>query len=100
VVLLRLSPLVPFSLSNYLYGLTAVPFGPYVAASWAAMIPATLLYVSLGAAGRSLGEHRARSPWEWALLGVGIAATAAATVILTRMARRELARGAGEGERA
>ena len=38
VALLRLSPLVPFSLSNYLYGLTAVRFWPYVAASAAGMI--------------------------------------------------------------
>ena len=36
VALLRLSPLVPFSLSNYLYGLTAVRLGPYLLASWIA----------------------------------------------------------------
>ena len=39
VGLLRLSPLVPYSLSNYLYGLTSVTFGPYVLASWAGMLP-------------------------------------------------------------
>lgn len=90
VALLRLSPLIPFSISNYLYGLTAVRFVPYVAASWAAMLPATVLYVALGAAGASLSGGREKSPWEWALLGTGLAATVAVTVILSRLARREL----------
>jgi uncharacterized membrane protein YdjX (TVP38/TMEM64 family) len=92
VALLRLSPLVPFSLSNYLYGLTPVKLLPYVATSWVAMMPATVLYVYLGAAGRTLEEKTQRSPWEWALLGLGFAATVAVTVLLTRVARRELAR--------
>src|SRR5215813_3691163 len=90
VALLRLSPLVPFSLSNYIYGLTAVRLGPYVLASWIAMLPATFLYVYLGATGRRIGEGRARGPWEWALLGVGLAATAAVTILLARLAREEL----------
>ena len=90
VALLRLSPLIPFSLSNYLYGLTSVRFLPYVAASWAGMLPGTLLYVYLGAAGKSVGEKGARSPWEWALLGAGLLATAAVTVLLTRVAQKEL----------
>jgi uncharacterized membrane protein YdjX (TVP38/TMEM64 family) len=92
VALLRLSPLVPFSLSNYLYGLTSVEFVAYVATSWAAMLPATVLYVYLGAAGRTIGQKTERSPWEWALLGVGLMATAVVTVLLTRVARRELTR--------
>ena len=92
VALLRLSPLVPFSLSNYLYGLTSVRFGAYVATSWVAMLPATVLYVYLGAAGRTIGQKTERSPWEWVLLGVGLAATAAVTVLLTRVAKRELAK--------
>jgi len=90
VALLRLSPLVPFSLSNYLYGLTAVRLGPYLLASWIAMLPATFLYASLGAAGHSLGQGRARSPWEWVLLGLGLVATIAVTILLTRLARKEL----------
>jgi uncharacterized membrane protein YdjX (TVP38/TMEM64 family) len=92
VALLRLSPLVPFSVSNYLYGLTSVRLLPYLLASWVAMLPATVLYVSLGAAGRSAGEKGGRSPWEWALLAAGLLATAAVTVLLTRMARKELRR--------
>lgn len=92
VALLRLSPVVPFSLSNYLYGITGVDFWPYLLASWAAMLPATVLYVYLGAAGvAALGGGREdRSPWEWALLAAGLAATIVVTVILTRAARREL----------
>jgi len=95
VALLRLSPLIPFSLSNYLYGLTSVRFLPYVAASWAGMLPGTLLYVALGAAGKTVGEKGARSPWEWVLLGAGLLATAAVTVLLTRVARKELKGKAG-----
>jgi uncharacterized membrane protein YdjX (TVP38/TMEM64 family) len=49
VFLLRLSPLFPFSLSNYLLGLTAVRFWPYVGATWAGALPGTFCYVYLGA---------------------------------------------------
>jgi uncharacterized membrane protein YdjX (TVP38/TMEM64 family) len=97
VGLLRLSPLIPFSLSNYLYGLTSVRFLPYLAASWVGMLPGTLLYVYLGVAGKTVGEKGARSPWEWALLGAGLIATAAVTVLLTRVAKKELKSKAGGG---
>ena len=90
VALLRLSPLVPFSVSNYLYGLTPVSFGPYVLASWIAMLPATVLFVWIGAAGRAAAEREGRSPLEWALLGAGLVATAVVTVMVSRAARREL----------
>jgi uncharacterized membrane protein YdjX (TVP38/TMEM64 family) len=83
-----LSPLVPYSLSNYLYGLTAVSFWPYVLASWAGMLPGTLLYVYLGAAGKAATGDK--GPGEWALLAAGLLATAAVTVVLTRAARRRL----------
>ncbi len=100
VALLRLSPLVPFNVSNYLYGLTPVRFVPYVLASWIAMIPATVLYVWIGAAGKvaaAAGRGQGRTPMEWALLGAGLAATAAVTVMVTRAARRQLAGLGGVG---
>ena len=93
VFLLRLSPVVPYAASNYLYGVTAVRFGPYVLASWIGMLPVTLLYVYLGAAGQAaIGGVRARGPWEWAALGLGLLATAAVTVWGAAVARRELAK--------
>ncbi|KAG5179712.1 snare associated Golgi protein-domain-containing protein, partial [Tribonema minus] len=45
ILLLRLSPLLPFSLSNYLYGTTAVPFWEYLAASILGFLPGTIAYV-------------------------------------------------------
>lgn len=92
VFLLRLSPLVPFSLSNYLYGLTAVSFGRYVLASWIGMLPGTALYVYLGSAGRVIGEKK--TPGEWALLAAGLVATALVSVVVARAAKQELARTA------
>jgi uncharacterized membrane protein YdjX (TVP38/TMEM64 family) len=88
VALLRLSPLIPYSLSNYLYGLTPLRLGPYLLASWAGMLPGTVLYVYLGAAGRAAA--RGRSAGEWTLLAGGLVATAVVTIVLTRAARRNL----------
>ena len=89
VLLLRLSPVVPFSLSNYLYGLTPVAFVPYVLASWVGMLPATVLYVYLGVVGAAAARG-GRPPAEWALLGAGLAATVVVAVWVGRAARREL----------
>jgi len=94
VFLLRLSPAIPFSLSNYLYGLTSIRFTPYVLASWIAMLPGTFLYVYLGHAGRegaalAKGES-GKTTYEWLLLGAGLIATLVVTIYVTRLAKREL----------
>jgi uncharacterized membrane protein YdjX (TVP38/TMEM64 family) len=94
VLLLRLSPVFPFVLLNYALGLTRVRLFDYVVAG-VGMLPGTLLYVYLGdAAGRAVaaagGAAPERSPAEWALFGVGLAATAAVTFVVTRIARRAL----------
>ena len=93
--LLRLSPVIPFSISNYLFGLTKIHFLLYLAVSWAAMIPGTFMYVYLGSAGRAgasaVGGESGRSAGEWALLTVGLVATVAVTIYVTRTARAALA---------
>ena len=90
VALLRLSPAVPFSLSNYFYGLTAIRFWPYLLTSWLAMLPATVLYVYLGAAGKAAARGGGRTAAENVYLVVGLGATVAVTVYLTRLARKTL----------
>lgn len=105
VGLLRLSPVIPYNLSNYLYGLTGVGFWPYLIASWIGMIPATVMYVYLGAAGKAGLEAagtvgRASTPMEVALFWVGLLATVGVTLYVTRIARRALKESAlAEAER-
>lgn len=90
VALLRLSPAVPFTLQNYLYGVTAIGFWPAVGASWLAMLPGTFMYVYLGSIGRTAAAGAATSPAEWALRAVGLIATIAVTVYVARLARRAI----------
>lgn len=95
VALLRLSPAMPFSAGNYLFGLTAVGFWPYVLTSWVSMLPGTFLYVYLGHAGRVAAGGSERTPAEWALLGAGLLATVVVTAYVTRLARRAMSRQGG-----
>ena len=95
VFLLRLSPLVPFVVSNYFYGLTGIPFGGYVLASAAGMAPLTLLYVSLGAAARDIVGDPAgpAGAWKWTLIVVGIVVTLAATLYARTIVKRAVEEG-------
>jgi uncharacterized membrane protein YdjX (TVP38/TMEM64 family) len=99
VGLMRLSPVVPFNLLNYAFGATRVSLRDYVLASWVGMLPGTVLYVYLGSvAGRlataTLGPRGepARGAAEWGFYGLGLCATVAVTVYVTRLARAALAR--------
>jgi uncharacterized membrane protein YdjX (TVP38/TMEM64 family) len=59
VALLRLSPTVPYSAFNDLYGLTGTSFLPYWIATWAFTLPGTFAYVYLGYDGaETLGTAR------------------------------------------
>ena len=94
VLLTRLSPLFPFNLLNYAFGLSSVPFKTYLLASWIGMLPGTLMYIYLGSAAQSVaallsGELR-RTPGQQAMFATGLLATAAVTTIVTRTARRAL----------
>ncbi len=93
VLLTRLSPIFPFNLLNYGFGLTSVRLADYIAASWLGMIPGTVLYVYLGSIGADVvraGGGHVRSPAEWALEAVGLLATIAVVVVVTRIAARAL----------
>jgi uncharacterized membrane protein YdjX (TVP38/TMEM64 family) len=94
VLLLRLSPLFPFNLLNYVLSLTRVPTGSYVLASFIGMLPGTAMYVYLGSLAPAAAELSSASPGGGAartmLYVVGLLATVAVVVIGTRAARRAL----------
>jgi pyruvate/2-oxoglutarate dehydrogenase complex dihydrolipoamide dehydrogenase (E3) component/uncharacterized membrane protein YdjX (TVP38/TMEM64 family) len=98
VLLTRLSPVFPFTLLNYAFGLTRVKLGHYVLASWLGMIPGTLMYVYLGSLVNVGAGHRQRTPGEWILYGVGLLATIAVAVFVTRVAKKALAKTIGSND--
>ncbi|MCZ7646195.1 MAG: VTT domain-containing protein [Planctomycetota bacterium] len=97
VVLLRLSPVMPFNLLNYMFGLTAVRFIPCILASWVSMLPGTFMLVYIGYLARTgLMQAGERTPGQWALMILGLAATVAASVYIARLARGAVARRVDE----
>ena len=95
VLLTRLSPVFPFTLLNYAFGLTRVKLSHYVLASWLGMIPGTVMYVYLGSLVNVGAGHRQRTIGEWVLYGVGLLASVIVTVFVTRLARSALAKKIG-----
>lgn len=92
VGLTRLSPVFPFTLLNYAFGLTRVKLGHYVLASWIGMMPGTVMYVYLGSLAKAATGERTRTTGEWVLYGVGLLATLVVTILVTRLAKKALAK--------
>lgn len=96
VLLTRLSPIFPFNLLNYAFGITCVSLTDYVLGSLG-MIPGTMMYVYLGSLAGDialLGMPQEVSPQaqaaQWFLKITGLLATIAITVYMTRIAQRSL----------
>jgi pyruvate/2-oxoglutarate dehydrogenase complex dihydrolipoamide dehydrogenase (E3) component/uncharacterized membrane protein YdjX (TVP38/TMEM64 family) len=93
VLLTRLSPVFPFVLLNYFLGLTAVRIGSYVLANLLGMLPATFLFVYIGAAARDAIAGQVDPSagfYQQVLKYVGLLATVAVVVFVTRIARKAL----------
>jgi uncharacterized membrane protein YdjX (TVP38/TMEM64 family) len=54
IALLRLASPIPSSIQNYAYGVTRVGLVPYTVATFVFTIPQTVLYLYIGATGRSI----------------------------------------------
>jgi uncharacterized membrane protein YdjX (TVP38/TMEM64 family) len=91
VLLMRLSPLIPFNLLNYLLGLTSIGFWAYAANSFLGMLPGTVLYVYIGAAGRA-GLTRGADVSRLKIVSfvAGLVATFAVSWLLAWQARKIL----------
>ena len=86
VFLLRLAPLVPFTVLNYALGVTDVSFGSYVAATWLGKLPGVFSQVYLGSTGRSIdaaaNSSRGFDRVSLVLNAVGVVASVLVTKLL------------------
>ncbi|AHJ28712.1 TVP38/TMEM64 family protein [Nodularia spumigena] len=94
VLLTRLSPIFPFNLLNYAYGVTGVSLKDYFLGS-VGMIPGTIMYVYIGSLASNIAtigtEAQPDNPGvQWAIRIIGFIATVAVTVYVTKVARKAL----------
>ena len=94
VLLTRLSPIFPFNLLNYAYGLTKVTFRDYVVGTLG-ILPGTIMFVYVGSLAKNLatlGSEEVATPSgiQWALRIIGFLATVAVTVYVTKIAKKAL----------
>jgi uncharacterized membrane protein YdjX (TVP38/TMEM64 family) len=94
VLLTRCCPIFPYIFQNYAYGLTRVSFGHYALGSFVGLVPATLVFVYVGSLGRSGAQAVTGSATtaELLLRVLGLVATVAASIYITRVSRRALRR--------
>ncbi|GAA5265590.1 hypothetical protein ACOSOMT5_P2017 [Acidiphilium sp. MT5] len=85
VLLMRVSPVMPFSLTSYALGLSAISPRDYALGTLAAL-PALLLYVAIGTLSRSgLAALHGHAPIHLVLIGVAIIATGLLSLRLGRL---------------
>jgi uncharacterized membrane protein YdjX (TVP38/TMEM64 family) len=94
VFLTRLSPVFPFNLLNYAFGVTGVSLKDYFLGC-IGMIPGTIMYVYIGSLAGSLArigtdEQPTNHTVQWTIRIIGFIATVGVTVYVTRLARKAL----------
>ena len=90
VALTRLSPLLPFNLLNYAFGLTRVSVPTYVVATFLGIAPGTLLFCYVGAGLTAITDPADTGAGGRALFWVGLVATFGVVTLVTRSAKRQL----------
>ncbi len=103
VLLTRISPLFPFNLLNYIYGLTSVHFRDYITATLIGVVPVSFLYVYVGSLMKTLAQvatgkvdPEGVQPW---VVAAGLVLTVGAVVLLATVAKKRLAAALRAAER-
>lgn len=103
VLLIRLSPLFPYAFTNYALSLTKIRFRDFFLASSIGMLPGAVLYTYIGSTAESITELASgryqEGTAQTVLFVLGLLATLAVTVVVTRAARSAM-RTAEELDRA
>uniref|UniRef100_A0A5B6ZK63 VTT domain-containing protein n=1 Tax=Davidia involucrata TaxID=16924 RepID=A0A5B6ZK63_DAVIN len=102
VLLLRLVPLLPFNMLNYLLSVTPVPIGQYMLASWLGMMPITLALVYVGTTLKDLSDvthgWNEFSKTRWAFIILGLVVSVIIMVCVTKVAKAALEKALAENE--
>ncbi len=97
VLLTRLSPVFPFNLLNYAFGVTQVSLKDYILGS-IGIVPGTVMYVYIGSVAGNLAmintKPHTSNPQtqigEWVIQIIGLIATIAVTLYITKLAQKAL----------
>nr|CAD1833617.1 unnamed protein product [Ananas comosus var. bracteatus] len=100
VLLLRLVPLLPFNMLNYLLSVTPVGIGEYMLASWLGMMPITLALVYVGTTLKDLADvthgWSEISTTRLVLIISGFIVSVILVVIVTKVAKASLDKALAE----
>ncbi|CAL1396930.1 unnamed protein product [Linum trigynum] len=100
VLLLRLVPLLPFNMLNYLLSVTPVSFMEYMLASWLGMMPITLALVYVGTTLKDLSDvthgWSEFSPTRWVMIVVSLVVSVVLIFTVTKVAKSALDKALAE----
>ncbi|KAM1042086.1 hypothetical protein ACFX2I_031135 [Malus domestica] len=100
VLLLRLAPLVPFNMLNYLLSVTPVNLGDYVLASWLGMMPTTFALVYVGTTLKDLSDvtdgWNGVSTTHWVFIALGFGISVILMACITKVAKASLDKAVAE----
>ncbi|CAL9088074.1 unnamed protein product [Musa acuminata var. zebrina] len=100
VLLLRLTPLLPFNMLNYLLSVTPIGIGEYMMASFLGMMPITFALVYVGTTLKDLADvthgWSELSPTRWVLIISGLVISAILITCVTRVAKASLEKALAE----
>jgi len=94
VFMIRLSPVLPFGLCNYIFGVTKVRFWVYWTATFLGLMPCTIAYTYLGSLMRSVADlfSNNQGSHHTIILVISIVATALGIVVISIVTKRTLDR--------
>lgn len=100
VLLLRLVPLLPFNMLNYLLSVTPINLGAYILATWLGMMPITFAFVYVGTTLKDLSDvthgWSEVSTARLVFIGLGLIVSVVLIMSITKIAKASLDKALAE----
>mmetsp|Transcript_4496 Transcript_4496/g.5211 ORF Transcript_4496/g.5211 Transcript_4496/m.5211 type:complete len:246 (+) Transcript_4496:139-876(+) len=95
-LLLRLSPIIPFGINNYLCGCTGMKVSEFVIGTWLGVLPGTTAYCNMGSMGKQV-LAQGTTTLQKIVMGLGLVAALLVIKLLSDLATKAL-KDAGIGD--